>query len=221
MKMRKFGMVSALILMVAAAVLLTGCQKPPDSEMQSAQQSIDKAKQGEAEKYAQSELATATASMDQARTEIEAQKAKWMPNYDKAKELLNTAKQQGDAAAEAAVAGKEKAKNEAQQAIADAKAMVDNTEAALKTAPKGKGTKADLEMMQKDIDGYKQSITDAEGLMSSEDYMGARDKAKAAMDGAKNVQDQIVAAGGKVPEMKPAAAMTPPAGEAPPPPPAK
>ena len=209
--MRKFGMVSALILMVAAAVLLTGCQKPPDSEMQNAQQAIDKAKTGEAEKYAQSELATATATMDQARAEIEAQKAKWMPNYDKAKELLNTAKSQADAAAEAAVKGKETAKNEATQAIADAKTMVENTEAALKTAPKGKGTKADLEMMQKDIDGYKQSITDAEGLMSSEDYMGARDKAKAAMDGAKNVQDQIVAAGGKVPEMKPAdAAMTPP-----------
>jgi len=202
--------------MVAAAVLLTGCQKPPDAEMQSAQQAIDKAKTGEAEKYAQSELAAATATMDQARTEMEAQKAKWMPNYDKTKELLNTAKSQADAAAEAAVSGKERAKSEATQAIADAKAMVDSAEAGLKTAPKGKGTKADLEMMQKDIDGYKQSITDAEGLVNSEDYMGARDKAKAAMDGAKNVADQIVAAGGKVPEMKPA---EPAAGMTPPPPP--
>ena len=214
--MRKTGMVSALILMVVAAVLLTGCQKPPDAEMQAATASLEAAKSGEAEKYAQSELATASATLDQARTEIEAQKAKWMPNYDKAKEMIAQAKTQADAAKEAAIKGKETAKNEATQAIADAKAMVANAEAGLKTAPKGKGTKADLEMMNKDIEGYKQSITDAEGLMTSEDYMGARDKAKAAMDGAKGVQDQIVAAGGKIPEMKPAdAAAMPPAPEPP------
>src|SRR5262245_60155014 len=169
--MRKIGMMSALILMVVAAVLLTGCQKPPDTEMQAAQQAIDKAKTGEAEKYAQTELAAAQATLDQARTEIEAQKAKWMPNYDKAKELLNQAKTQGEQAGEAAVTGKERAKNEATQAIAEAKAMVDGAEAGLKTAPKGKGTKADIEMMQKDIDGYKQSIADAEAAISSEDYM--------------------------------------------------
>jgi hypothetical protein len=149
--------------------------------------------------------------MDQARTEIEAQKAKWMPNYDKAKELLNTAKTQADAAAEASVAARSGRRPRRSRRSPTREPMVEGAEPALKTAPKGKGTKADLEMMQKDIDGYKQSIADAEGLISSEDYMGARDKAKAAMDGAKNVQDQIVAAGGKVPEMKPAdAAMTPP-----------
>jgi chromosome segregation ATPase len=204
--MRKIGMVSALILMVVAAVLMTGCQKPPDTEMQAAQAAMEAAKAGEAEKYAQNELATASATMDQVNTEIEAQKAKWMPNYDKAKEMIAQAKTQADAAKEAAIAGKEKAKSEATQAIADAKAMVAGAEAGLKTAPKGKGTKADLEMMGKDIEGYKQSITDAEGLMGTEDYMGARDKAKAAMDGAKVVQDSIVAAGGKIPEVKPAEA---------------
>jgi len=206
--MRKIGMVSALVLMVVAAVLLTGCQKPPDAELQAATQAMEGAKTAEAEKYAQSELSTASATMEQVRTEIEAQKAKWMPNYDKAKEMIAQAKSQADAAKEAAIAGKEKAKNDATQAIADAKAMVEATEAALKTAPKGKGTKADLEMMGKDLEGYKQSITEAEGLMTSEDFIGARDKAKQALDNAKGVQDQIVAAGGKIPEMKAAAENT-------------
>ena len=149
--MRKYGMLSALILMVAATLLLTGCQKPPEDVMQSTQASIDAAKQGEAEKYAQTELAAAMATMDQAKQEMEAQKAKWMPNYDHAKELLNQAKTQADQAKDAAVAGKDKAKTEAQAAISEAKAMADQTEAALKTAPKGKGTKADLEMMNNEI----------------------------------------------------------------------
>jgi len=203
--MRKFGLMSALILMVAATVLLTGCQKPPDAEMQAATQAIEAAKQGEAEKYAQTELSAATTTMDQARQEIEAQKAKWMPNYDKAKELITQAKTQGDQAKDAAIAGKEKAKNEANQAIADAKAMAEQTEAALKTAPKGKGTKADLEMMQKDLEGIRTSIADAEAKLGSEDYNAARDAANAAKDNAKKIQDDIVAAHGKIPEMKTAA----------------
>lgn len=206
--MRKFGMVSALILMVMAAVVLTGCQKAPEQEMQAAQQSMDAAKQGEAEKYAQAELSTAQATMDQARQEIEAQKAKWMPNYDKAKELLSTAKTQADAAKDAAIAGKDKAKNEANQAIADAKAAADQAEATLKTAPKGgKGTKVDIAMMQKDVEGVRTSIADAEQKLASEDYLGARDTANAARDSAKKVVDDVVAAGGKAAEMKMAAPM--------------
>lgn len=204
--MRKYGMLFALILMVAATVLLTGCQKPPDQEMQVAQQALEAAKQAEAEKYAQTELSGAQGTLDQARQEIETQKAKWFPKYEKAKELLAQSKTQADQTKEAAIAGKEKAKNDAQAAINDAKMMVEQTEAALKTAPKGKGTKADLEMMAKDVEGYKAAVAEAETMFGSEDYRGAAAKAGSAKDGSKMIQDQIVAAGGKIPEMAAAAA---------------
>jgi len=203
--MRKYGMLLTLILAVTAMVLMTGCQKPPDQEMQTAQQALDAAKAAEAEKYAQAELSGAQSVMDQARQEIETQKAKWFPNYDKAKELLNQAKTQSDQTKEAAIQGKEKAKQDATAAIADAKALIDQTEAALKTAPKGKGTKADLELMAKDLEGYKAAVAEAETMMGSEDFHGAAAKANGAKDSAKSLQDQIVAAGGKIPEMAPAA----------------
>ena len=192
--MRKYGMLLALVLMVTAVVVMTGCQKPPEQEQGAAQQAIDAAKQAEAEKYAQTELSAAQSTMDQAHNEIEIQKAKWFPSYDKAKEMLTQAKTQGDQAKEAAIQGKEKAKQEATQAIADAKAAVDAADAALKSAPKGKGTKADLEMMTKDLDGYRSSVSEAEQMMGSEDFKGAAAKAGAARDGAKAVSDQIAAA---------------------------
>src|SRR6185369_497527 len=112
-----------------------------------------------------------------------------MANYDHAKELLNQAKQQADSAKEAAIAGKEKAKSDATAAIAEAKAMADQTEAALKTAPKGKGTKADLEAMNNDLQGIRTSINDAEAKVTSEDFLGARDAANAAKDNLKKIQD--------------------------------
>lgn len=192
--MRKYGMWIALVLIVTASMVMTGCQKPPDQESGGAQQAMDAAKQAEAEKYAQTELSTAQATLDQARNEIEAQKAKWFPNYDKAKELLGTAKTQADQAKEAAIQGKERAKQEATQAIADAKAAVEAAETALKSAPKGKGTKADLEMMAKDIETYKASIAEAETMMGAEDFKGAAAKAAGARDGAKSVSDQVAAA---------------------------
>ncbi len=192
--MRKYGMMFALILMVTAAVLMTGCQKPPEQELAAAQQAIDAAKQAEAEKYAQTELSTVQTTLDQARAEIETQKAKWFPNYDNAKKLLADAKTQGDQAKEAAIQGKEKAKQEATAAIADAKAAVEAAETALKSAPKGKGTKADLELMTKDLEGYKTAITEAEQMMASEDFKGATAKATGAKDNAKSVADQVQAA---------------------------
>ena len=192
--MRKYGMMFALILMVTAAVLMTGCQKPPEQELAGAQQAIDAAKQAEAEKYAQSELSGAQSTLDQARAEIETQKAKWFPNYDNAKKTLEQAKTQGDQTKEAAIQGKEKAKQAAMQAIADAKTAVEAAGTALKSAPKGKGTKADLELMTTDLQGYTTAIGEAEQLMASEDFTGATAKATGAKDGANKVAADVAAA---------------------------
>jgi hypothetical protein len=190
--MRKYGMMSAVVLMLLAAFVFTGCQKPPEQEQGVAQQALEAAKQAEAEKYAQTELSAVQATLDQAKSEIETQKAKWFPKYEKAKELLAQAKTQADQAKEAAIANKEKAKNEATQAINDAKAALTAAKEALGKAPKGgKGTKVDIEQFTKDLDGYNTSITEAESMMQKEDFFGARDKAKQAMDGAKNVQTQL------------------------------
>lgn len=200
--MRKYGFLSAAILMIVASVLLTGCQKSPDAEQTATQQAIEAAKQGEAEKYAQSELAACQATMDQAKAEIETQKAKWMPKFEHAKELLAQAKTQADAAKEAAIANKEKGKNEATQAITDAKAAIAAAQDMVSKAPKGKGTKADLEQYSKDLEGYTASVTEAEAMMGREDYFGARDKAKAAMDGAAQVSTAIGEAMAKMAEKK-------------------
>lgn len=200
--MRKFGTMSALILMVVAAVVLTGCQKAPEQEQQASQQSIEAAKQGEAEKYAQTELSAAVSTMDAAKQEIETQKAKWMPKYEHAKELLAQAKTQADQAKDAAIANKEKAKNEATQAITDAKAAVTAAQEMVGKAPKGKGSKADIEQYTKDIEGYNGSIAEAEQMIGREDFMGAHDRAKAAMDGANGVKTAIDEAMAKMAEKR-------------------
>ena len=105
--MRKVWNSSLLVLVLVAAFVAVGCAKPPDEDMNAANQAVSDAKAAEADAYASSELASAQGSLDSAKTEIEAQKQKWFPNYDKAKEFIATAKKGAETAKTTAAANKD------------------------------------------------------------------------------------------------------------------
>ena len=50
----------------------------------------------------------------------------------------------------------------------------------LAKAPKGKGTKADIEAMRADVAGIEAALSEAQGMIDGEDYLGATDKANGA-----------------------------------------
>ena len=87
----------------------------------------------------------------------------------------------------------------------DAKTAVAAAQEVVSKAPKGKGTKADIEQYNKDIEGYNASIAVADQMMGREDFLTARDKAKQAMDGANQVKGAIEEAMAKKAEKKPMA----------------
>lgn len=103
---------------------------------------------------------------------------------------------------EADLQRRERARLEATQAVADARALLDQTVAELKTAPKGKGTKADLEMMFQDVEASRASISESAEKITSEDFLGARDTANAAKAALKQVLEDITAARKRPPELK-------------------
>ena len=186
--------VSMLLLVVAMASLaLTGCAKPPEEEQRAADQAIADAKSAEADTYASNELGQAQQSLDGAKAEIEAQNQKWFKNYDKAKEQLAAARTAAEQAKTAAVANKEAAKQEAEAAVAAAKTAIETAEASLKSAPVGKGTKADMELYTSDLEGAKTQIADAEAALTAGRYYDARDKAKAVSDKANQINTEVQA----------------------------
>jgi hypothetical protein len=193
MKRSWFGMA----VLVVALVTVVACGKPPQQEMDAAKVAMDEAKAAQADKWASAEYQAAESSMSAAQAEVDAQAQKWFKNYDKAKELMNTAKADSEKAKASAITNKETAMNEATTAITDATTALEAAKTALAGAPKGKDTKADLELFKQDLEGLAATLTEAQTAMGSEDYIGAKDRANSVKEKAMSISDQIAQAAAK------------------------
>ena len=172
------------LMLVVVAVLAVGCAKPPQMEIDAVKAALAGAEQSEAPKYAAEAWDKAQQAMNLVNTELEAQQAKFalFRSYSKAKQLIADATNAANAAKEAGIAGKEKAKNEARMAIDAAKAAVDNATALLATLEKcrrkPKDMKKDLEMMKGNLDGFGAQMTELEGAFTREDFFGGKAQAE-------------------------------------------
>jgi hypothetical protein len=193
MKRSWFG----LAVLVMALVTVVACGKPPQEDMDAAKAAMDDAKSAQADKWASTEFQAAESSMNAAQAEVDAQSQKWFKNYDKAKEMMNTAKSDAEKAKAAGIANKEAAKNAAGTAIADATTALEAAKTALAGAPKGKDTKADLELFKQDLEGLAATLTEAQTAVGSEDYNTAKDKADSVKEKATSISDQIAQAAAK------------------------
>ena len=179
--MRRNLFVGAMLLVVA--VMAVGCAKPPQQEIDAAKAALAAAEQAEAPKYAAGEWDKAQQAMNAVNAELEAQQAKFalFRSYTKAKQLMADATNAANAAKDAGIAGKEKAKNEARAAVDAAKGAIDVATQALadldKCRRKPKDLKKDMEMMKGNLDGYAAQVTELEGAFGREDFFGAKAQA--------------------------------------------
>jgi hypothetical protein len=196
MKMKNFIKVFALGLMVV--FVFASCAKQPTQQIEAAKAAIDGVAQAKGDVYAKDEIKKLNDDMTAANDEVTAQSKKFFKKYGKAKEML--AKIATDAAAVQALipARIEEAKNAAVQAQAAAKTAVDEAKALLEKAPKGKGTKADIEAMKADLAGLETSLAEVQTAVDGQDYFGAKDKAVVVKDKAVAIADQVKAAIEKV-----------------------
>jgi len=186
--------VRGLVCGAAAAALVAGCAKAPVQEMSDAKSAVEASVAAGADKYAAQELAQAQAVLASAEAEVRAQEAKTFKNYDKAKEILAKAKAEAEAVKASVPARKEAARNAALAAESEARAALDEAKALLANAPKGKGTRADIEAFAADLKGVEDALPEIQGMISAEDYFGAEEKARALGQKAAAVSTEVAAA---------------------------
>jgi chromosome segregation ATPase len=180
--MRKNQVFVGVGLLLAGALTI-GCAKPPQQELDGAKAALAAAEQAEAPKYAADSWDKAQQAMNAVNAELEAQNAKFalFRSYTKAKQLITEAVTAADAAKDAAVAGKEKAKNDARAAIDGVKAAIETANADMtalqKCRHKPKDLRKDMEMMKGNLDGFTSQVNDIEGAFGREDYLGAKAQA--------------------------------------------
>jgi hypothetical protein len=192
------SMMKLLALVMVTVFVLVGCAKQPTEELNAAKASIDAVVAEGAQKFAAEDAKKLNDSMQAAQDEIKTQEGKTFKNYDKVKELLAKVKADAETLKTGLAAKKEEAKKNAVAAEEAAKASLAEAKALLAKAPKGKGSKADIEALKADLKGVEDSLAEIKAATDSEDYKVAIEKSNAAKDKAAAISEQIKQAMAKV-----------------------
>jgi membrane-associated HD superfamily phosphohydrolase len=176
-----------------AVLGLLACAKPPQADIDAAKAALDAAKAAEADIYAPDALRAAEDSINAIQTEVDAQAAKFalFRSYEKTKELVAAAKAAADKTTADANTMKEQVKNEALAIFGEAKTELTAAQELLAKAPKGKGSKADIEALKGDLDAIQPMLDGAQASFDAGKFMDAKNGAQAAKDKAIYVKDAI------------------------------
>src|SRR5258706_13641869 len=181
---------------VALALVLAGCAQVPTADVDSAKPASGEGRQAQAAEYPPQSWTAAQDAESKLEAELDAQAQRWsaLRSYRVASQLATSTKQAAEKSRDEAMAGKEKAKTEASTMMAQARDEAARAQAAVTTAPRGKGTEADLASMKSDATSIDETLAEMQKAFDAGDYIGAKTKAQAAMDAAKKIEDEIAQA---------------------------
>jgi hypothetical protein len=187
MKARHIGWVAAL------GFVLAGCAQAPSTDIDAANHAVDEPRQAQAAEYAPQSWAAAQDTQSKLQIELDAQGQRWsmLRTYTVARQLAQDTKTAADRSRDEAIAGKDRAKNEASTLMAQAREEVGRANTAVTTAPKGKGTEADLASMKSDAGSLDDTLAEMQKAFDDGNYNEAKAKAQAAIDAAKRIQSEI------------------------------
>jgi chaperonin cofactor prefoldin len=192
------NIVKALALALIVVFAFTSCAKQPTALMDGAKAAIQSVIDAKGGVYAKEELNKLQGDLQAALDAVTAQAKKFFKKYGPAKEMLNQVIADAESV-KALIPGRiAEAKQAAETTINEAKMAVEEATALIEKAPKGKGTRADIEAMKADLAGLSTAMADVDSAMMSEDYILAQEKAAAIKEQATSVIDQINAAIAKV-----------------------
>jgi len=190
---------SVIVLASFVLLVLAGCSKPPEMEMQKANAAFDAAKTAEAEAYVPDAYRAAMDTLNAAMAMKQEQDGKFalFRSYGKCKALFVKAEEMANQVATQAAAEKERVKAEVSNLLTEAKAALDSAEVALKKAPKGKGTKADIELIESELTATRTAFDDANADFNAGKYLVARGKVQTVIEKARGIQNEIATAAQK------------------------
>ena len=186
----------ALVLAAVGLLLVVGCSKPPEMEMQNTDTAMQTARSAEAEQYAPQAYRVAMDTLNAAQAAKQEQDSKFalFRSYGKSKQMFISAQGLADKAAAEARAEKERMRAEVADLITRVQAAVDAATAALDAAPVGKGNKADIELIRNDLASINQGFADAKNDFTAEKFIQAKSKLEAVMNRATGIISEIEAA---------------------------
>lgn len=173
--------------------VLASCAQAPMKEVDAAKASLESARQAQAQDYAPEAWGTVTGTEAALETELRTQQESLalFRNYDRAIALAAELDRAGKAAADEAIAKKTAMKTEVAALLDRAAAEIASAQQAVATAPRGKGSEADLTSLRSDAAGLDAQLQEARTALESGDLIGAKAKADAVIDAASRMREEI------------------------------
>jgi hypothetical protein len=177
-------------------LVLAGCAHESTADIDAANHAFEEARQAQAAEYAPQAWTAAQDAQSKLQIELDAQAQRWsaLRSYTVASQLAQLTKTAAERSRDEATAGKEKVKTEASTMMAQARDESARAKAALSSAPRGKGTEADLVSLKSDATSIDGTLQEMQQAFDAGDYLGAKTKAQAAIDAAKTIENQVAQA---------------------------
>jgi len=180
-----------LVLGLVVTFLFASCAKQPAQEVTDTRAAVEAATKEGADVYAAEELKKLNDDLTAALDEVATQDKKFLKKFGTAREMLAKVKTDAEALKATIPAKKEAAKNAAVTAQTEARAALDEAKALLEKAPRGKGTRADIEAFTADLKGLEDSFPEIQAAIDREDYFGASNTAASIKEKAASIAEQI------------------------------
>ena len=189
----------AVLCGLVCLIFIIGCGEAPVEQIAGAKDAIERAKVAEAETYAADayKMAADTLQVALAAKQQADSKFKLLRNYKETERLIARVEVLANEAASKAHAEKERMKLEIADLLSSARAVVDSAQVAIQKAPKGKGSKAEIELMKSELAAANAALTEAQADFEADRLAPAKAKLQAAMEKARRISGEIAAAAAK------------------------
>jgi tetratricopeptide (TPR) repeat protein len=157
------------IYLLFLPLLLAACASKPDPLIQSAERALEQSRSAEAQTYAPESYQEAVDALEAARREIaeQDQRFAFRRDYGRAEELLQRTVSLAEQTSVQAEAGKEEARRNAEANRRSAEQLLEQAREALERAPRGKGARLDLQVLNRDLSqaqsSYESGVREYEG----------------------------------------------------------
>lgn len=191
-----FMRVSSILVALALVGFAAGCGESPVAQYEAGKTAVDNARLAEAEQYAPALFKEATDSLNAASIEMQKQDGRFATfrSYGKAEEIIVVAQQLAEKAVAEAAAEKERVRLADSTLITEIDSLMVETKKAIAAAPKGKGSRIDLKVMQADLDAASGALTAATEDFNAGSYLTANEKLQAVKTQVIKVKSDIDAA---------------------------
>jgi hypothetical protein len=181
------------VCLAALLVLALGCAKAPQEQVTTTRSVLDSVQVAEVEKYAPEQYKAAQDSLNAAMAEIEKQNSKFAltRKYSRAQTQLQSAQALARTSAEQAVANKARIKAEAEDMMTQMQTAIAEARTLIQQAPRGKEGAAAIESIKNDVAALEMTATDVSTAMGKEDFIGARDMARAGLEKIQAINEEL------------------------------